>query len=420
MNEAISTLEGGYAEELSLIAALATQPTRAAAVEHLVRAVAAASGGGVVRLVSGNEKKLRRIFDSRLGSLGTESSLWHEIAAHWGRLANGSQVTIRSGGDCMVRLAEPGGQGRALLWLASPEGGKAVAEALERAAPAIAAVLWGRPAMAIPRPWRNERRMGLVAAAAALAVLGALLPVPYRIHCAARVEAVRQRMIAAPFEATLLDSSVQPGDQVAAGDLLAVLDGRPLHLELEALQADSQRAQKQHDAALASGRIADAQLANLEGRQLQRRIDLLEQRLAGLEIRSPIDGVIVSGDLRKAIGSPLELGKPLLEIAPLQRMTMEIEVPERDIYYVEVDAAVRVRLDAAATESIDGEIELLYPSAEVRDERNVFVGQWEVDNQAGTLRPGMRGTAVIYGPRRPLVWPLVRRVTEAIFRGIGW
>lgn len=251
-------------------------------------------------------------------------------------------------------------------------------------------------------------------------LIAALIPVPYRIACTARIEPVRQRIVSAPFEATLLECMVQPGDSVAANQLLVVLDGRPLQLEMESLQADLQRASKQHDSALATGRIADAQLANLERRQLQGRIELLEQRLAGLEVHSPIDGVVVSGDLRQAVGSPVEMGKHLLEIAPLQRMTMEVELPERDIHYVRAGAAARVRLDAAATAPIDGRLQTVFPAAEVRDERNVFVGQWEVDNAKGALRPGMRGTAVVYGPRRPLVWPLMRWIIESTLRGVGW
>ncbi|WP_164103935.1 efflux RND transporter periplasmic adaptor subunit [Candidatus Laterigemmans baculatus] len=462
-----------------LIAAVANQPTRAAAAERLVHAVAeangslasaasassaqassaqassaqasgslassaqasgslassaqasgslASGGGRVVRLLWGTETKISRIYDSRLGRLGTESSLWHESSLHWRRLNAAPRGVLRSGSDCIVRLSEPEGPGRALLWIASPVAGGAAREmwdTLEQAAPALAAVFWNRPSLGLYRSWQrglwqHGRRMRLVAAAAAAVAVVALLPVPYRVHCQASVDAVRQRLIAAPFEATLLECAVQPGDRVAEGELLALLDGRPLRLELEALQADSGRAQRQRDAALASGRIAESQLADLEARQLQRRIELLEQRLAGLEIRSPIEGVIVSGDLRKAIGSPLEVGKPLWEIAPLERMTIEVEIPERDIRYVAADAAACVRLDAAATEMLEGRLDVLYPAAEVRDERNVFVGQWELENPGGGLRPGMRGTAVLYGPRRPLAWPLLRRVTEAALRSIGW
>lgn len=409
-------------QPLRLVQALAAVPTRSAAMERLVNELAPCFAGEVVRIVWGDEQKVRHIFDSRLGRLGTESSLWHEMAAHWQRLASGPQRSIQSSGQCIVRLCEPDGRGRALLWLSDAGGRRESLEVLGAAAPALAAVIWSRPRLRLPRRWRGHTRERLIAAGAVAMVvaLALLIPVPYRIACTARVEPVRQRMVAAPFDATLLECLVQPGDAVTAHQLLVALDGRPLQLEMESLHADLQRASKQHDSALATGRIADAQLANLERRQLQGRIELLEQRLAGLEVRSPIDGVVVSGDLRQEVGSPVEMGKPLLEIAPLRRMTIEVELPERDICYVRDGAAARVRLDAAATVPIDGHLETVFPAAEIRDERNVFVGQWEIDNAAGMLRPGMRGTAVVYGPARPFVWPLVRWVMESALRGMGW
>lgn len=409
-------------QPLRLVEALVAEPTRSAAMEHLVSELALSFPGELVRIVWGDERKVRRIFDSQLGRLGTESTLWHEMAAHWQRLATGPQQSIHTSGQCMVRLCEPGGRGRALLWLSDPDRRRESLRTLDAAAPALAAVLWSRPRLRLPRPWRGQKRERLIAAGAVavLVVLALLIPVPYRVACTARVEPVRQRMVAAPFDATLLECLVQPGDPVTAHQLLVALDGRPLQLEMESLQADLQRASRQHDSALATGRIADAQLANLERRQLQGRIELLEQKLAGLEVRSPIDGVVVSGDLRQEVGSSVKMGKPLLEIAPLRRMTVEVEVPERDIHYVRERAAARVRLDADATVPIEGQLETIFPAAEVRDERNVFVGQWEIDNKAGMLRPGMRGTAVVYGPRRPLVWPLVRWAMESALRGVGW
>lgn len=409
-------------EPLRLVEMLAGQPTRSAAMECLVSELTPSFAGGVVRVVWGNDRQIRHIFDGRLGWLGTESSLWHEVGTHWQRLASGSQRAIHTSGQCILRLSEPDGRGRALLWLADPGNRREYLDALETAAPAIAAVVWSRPQLKLPRPWHGQKRERLIAAGVVvlLVLLAALIPVPYRIACTARVEPVRQRIVAAPFEATLLECLVQPGDAVTANQLLVVFDGRPLQLEMESLRADLQRASRQHDSALATGRIADAQLANLERRQLQGRIELLEQRLAGLKVHSPIEGVVVSGDLRQEVGSPVDMGKPLLEIAPLRRMTMEVELPERDIHYVRAEAAARVRLDSAATVPIDGNLQTVFPAAEVRDERNVFVGQWEVDNAAGTLRPGMRGTAVVYGPRRPLVWPLVRWSLESALRVIGW
>jgi hypothetical protein len=139
-----------------------------------------------------------------------------------------------------------------------------------------------------------------------------------------------------------------------------------------------------------------------------------------LEVVSPIDGIVVSGDLSKYIGSVLERGKPLIEVAPMDRMVIEIEIPEYEIGYLAEGAEARIKIDAIGGQSIYETIDHLYPAAEVRDDQNVFIGRIELDDPDGDLRPGMRGDAVAYGPLRPWVWSWVRGACERVLWWIGY
>ena len=62
----------------------------------------------------------------------------------------------------------------------------------------------------------------------------------------------------------------------------------------------------------------------------------------------------------------------------------------------------------------------LFPRAEVRDDRNVFVGRIMVDNSKQRLRPGMQGEATTYGPLRPWIWSWVRGGIERALWWIGY
>lgn len=227
-------------------------------------------------------------------------------------------------------------------------------------------------------------------------------------------------MVAAPFDATLLECRVRPGDHVSKDQVLVELDGRPLRLEREALKAESDHALKEREVALASRRIADAQQAELKQRQLERRVQLIDDRLARLQVRSPIQGVVVSGDLERFVGSPLETGQTLLEIAPLDRLSIEIEIPEYEIGYVASNATARIRFAAAGGRSMQANLQSVSPAAEIRDDSNVFVGRIELDQPDENLRPRMQGDASLYGPRRPLVWRLGRAVWERTLWWIGY
>jgi multidrug efflux pump subunit AcrA (membrane-fusion protein) len=135
---------------------------------------------------------------------------------------------------------------------------------------------------------------------------------------------------------------------------------------------------------------------------------------------SPIDGVIVSGDLDRYIGSPLEIGQTLVEIAPLDRVNIEIEIPEYEIGYVVADADARIRFASIGGDSIRQKVNAVYPAAEIRDDNSVFVAKMEVENPEGKLRPGMRGDATAYGPLRPAAWSWIRGSWERLLWWAGY
>lgn len=405
-----------------LIAAMAASRDRSAAAEQLVQHLAAQLPESSVRCGIGGSS-LRRFFDHRLGWLEPENHLRSTAAEQWPHQVHRSVGVSQTDSSLVVSLPQSGGgRGRCLLWI---EGRRAEPVRLPWLAPAaesLAAVLWSRPRWATPDwvQW-SARRPALVIGAAAL-VLGSVMmwPIRYRVDCTAVVQPIRQRMISAPFEATLMKAHVQPGDSVKQGETLVVLDGRPLRLERESIQAEVQQVMKDHDIALASGKVAEAQQAELKHRGLERRRQLLTDRLARLKVLSPIDGVVIHGDLQGHVGTPLEAGQTLVEVAPLKQLAIEVEIPEYEIGYVEPGTEARVRIDAVGGESFRGSLERVDPAAEVREDRNVFIGRMTIENERGEVRPGMRGEAVAYGPLRPIAWRWIRSAVEGAAWWLGY
>ncbi|MFO1003143.1 MAG: HlyD family secretion protein [Planctomycetaceae bacterium] len=154
--------------------------------------------------------------------------------------------------------------------------------------------------------------------------------------------------------------------------------------------------------------------------RLEQRAALLQHRNASLEIRSPADGVVVSGDHREAEGVPLEMGKTLFEIAPLDAMVVELCVPEEDIRHVLIGMTVDLQLEAAPEESITAVIRSLHPRAEIRDGRNVFIAEADIPNHDSLLRPGMRGSAHVNTRRHPLGWNLFHKPAAWLLGWLGW
>jgi biotin carboxyl carrier protein len=267
---------------------------------------------------------------------------------------------------------------------------------------------------------RRSRRAGVATSLLLLVCAVMLLPLRQRIGCDVKLEPLVHRYVAAPFPGTLKRTLCQPGDLVKADQVLAQLDDRELRWELAGLVADHQRAAKEHDVALATHDAASAQQARLRMKRLELRIELLAHRSAHVDIKSPIDGIVVRGDLAKAIGVPVDTGQTLVEVAPLDQMGAEIAIPDEKIAFVKAQAPVSLRLDSEPRRKRHGKLDLIHPAAEIVNSENVFVGQVVLDNSDGALRPGMAGRATVYAARRPLGWLLVSKPWNLIVRALGW
>jgi multidrug resistance efflux pump len=411
---------------ISLLQGICTSMTRREAVVELVTFLDARSADCTVRGGLGQDQ-LNRIYDPRLGWLGPESSLYDQLRDRWqipsdDEQESSSTQVLQSADYTTVMMSQPEGNWHCFVWIHGSNDQREKLAWLPQASAAISSAIWSRPAMAWPGKVAQQfhRSSISVAFVVALVLIAAFWPVHYRIACQARVETTAQRLIATPFDATLQSSNFKPGDMVTAGAVLMVLDGRPLRLEREAIQAEQQQVAKEHDSALATGRIAESQQATLKKRQLARRYELLSDRLQNLEVVSPIDGVVVSGDLDRYVGSPLERGQTVMEIAPLSQMVIEIEIPEHEIGYVREGAETRIKIDAIGGKSLRHPIENIFPRAELREDQNVFIAKIEVENIDQTLKPGMRGEATTYGPIRPWFWSWLRGGFEKVLWWIGY
>ena len=79
--------------------------------------------------------------------------------------------------------------------------------------------------------------------------------------------------------------------------------------------------------------------------RLEHERTVYSRRLAQVEIRSPIEGIVVTGDLRRYESATVKVGQSLYEIAPLDRLVAEMAVPEEDLEQVADGALLSLWLD---------------------------------------------------------------------------
>lgn len=274
----------------------------------------------------------------------------------------------------------------------------------------------GRSLASTCRSWRGLlAALALTSAGIALAV-----PFPHQLSGGCQVEPSIRRFVAAPFDGTLEIACVKPGDLVSEGDVMARMDGREVRWETAGLEADRQQAVKKRDAAQASHSYGEQRIAELEIERLDLKLRVLEFRASNLEVRSPVDGIVTSGDLERAVGAPLSVGQTLFEVAPLTRMIAEVAIADDEVAHLREGQSIQMRLDAYPGDDWEAKVLRVQPRSEIRDEENVFIAEAELDNRDGRLRPGMKGRAKITAGTRTLGWIFFHKPWEYLTKMLCW
>jgi multidrug efflux pump subunit AcrA (membrane-fusion protein) len=265
---------------------------------------------------------------------------------------------------------------------------------------------------------RRQRRLAVLALLTIAVTM--LLPLPYKIRGELELQPVRHRFIAVPYDGPLQSTLVRPGDVVQQGQLLATISPREIEYELAGVRAEWNRSLQEMKSRLAAHDVAGGRIAELESERLRLQSDLLQYLRDNLEIRSPLSGVVVAGDLKQSEGMPMSRGETLFEIAPLGRMLVEIAVQEDDIRHVREGMPVEFYVHAMPHRTMSGTLSRLHPRAELRDHDNVFIAEVQIEDTDNVLRPGMRGRASIRGDRHALGWNLFHKAWFALCQLLGW
>lgn len=245
---------------------------------------------------------------------------------------------------------------------------------------------------------------GLAGALAALLLLLAVVPGQYRVAAPARLEGRVERALVASVPGYIAEAHARAGDVVRAGDVLARLDDRDLRLERRRWSSQKAQLEREYREALAGGDRTQVSILGARIAQASARLALVDEQLGRTSLVAPFDGVVLEGDLERSLGSPVERGDVLFELAPLDGYRIIVEVDERDIADVGVGQRGRLALSALPDRSLSLTVERITPISTARDGRNYFRVEAALEEPAQALRPGMEGIAKIDVDQRRLLW----------------
>ena len=235
-------------------------------------------------------------------------------------------------------------------------------------------------------------------------VMISLIKGEYRVAASATLEGSVQRAIVAPLNGYIATATARAGDLVKAGDVMGTLEDKDLKLEQVKLLGQREQVQKEYRNALAERDRAQIRVLSARITQTEAQLELLREQLSRTQLTAPISGVIVKGDLSQTLGSPVEQGEVLFEIAPLDEYRIILHVDERDIMDVAEGQQGQLALTAMAGETLSFSVSRITPVSSQEQGANTFRVEAKLQESIQQLRPGMEGTGKISIGQRRLIW----------------
>jgi hypothetical protein len=262
--------------------------------------------------------------------------------------------------------------------------------------------------------WAGRRRL-LVAAAVLVALAASLTPIRSSVLAPAEVVAAAPFPVRAPFDGVVETVHVTPNAAVKRGDLLVSFDTTERQAKSDVAEKALEIARAEYREASQQAMIdarAKGRLAILQSKVAQAELELAYDRsmLERAAVKSPGDGVAVFDDAQQWGGRPAALGERIMVIAPSRSTDLDIRVPVAQVVTFADDAEVVFFPNVNPDQPSRGRLTYTgYGTTPGADGVLSYVFRAHLDDARDGLRLGLKGTAKVFGPRRPfLLWVLRR------------
>jgi biotin carboxyl carrier protein len=231
----------------------------------------------------------------------------------------------------------------------------------------------------------------------------------YRVTAPAALEGTVHRAIVAPFNGYIAAAHARAGETVEKGAPLAELEDQDLKLQHRQLAGERESLQRQYRRELANLNHAEARILRAQIAQTEAQVSLVDEQLGRARLTAPFAGVVIAGDLSRSLGTPVERGQVLFELAPLAAFRVALGVDGRDIFDVKLGQRGQLRLSAIPEQRFAFVVDNISSISQVETGEASFRVEAHLEGTPTALRPGMRGVGKISVERRKLVWIWLRR-----------
>lgn len=248
-------------------------------------------------------------------------------------------------------------------------------------------------------------------------------PLPMRVSGDAVVAPQHLVTIAAPMDGNVTQVSAHEGQRVAAGEVLGAMNDWEWRANLASTEAKYQQAMLVMQNDLAHG-SAQAGADRAQAEFLKTEVTRARGRIDAAQLRSPIDGVVVTPELENEAGKHLDAGATFAQVLDLSSAIIQVSAPEKDAVLLSPGQRVAVKLDSYPTRIWRGQIAVVSPEAKAGDGERTFTVEVPLSNADASLRSGMTGRAKISLGWKPAGYVMLRSPAlwawQTLWNWIGW
>jgi multidrug resistance efflux pump len=181
-------------------------------------------------------------------------------------------------------------------------------------------------------------------------------------------------------------------------------------------------------------RIEEVEATRAEIARLEVHHQYLQDQISRTEVRSPVDGIVVTParELRELAHQDVQKGALIAKVYDLQQLAVEIAVPEKEIADVTVGQHVAFKAQAYPDRTFEGTVQSiattvagggtvstetpssLLPSVMGSGGGKAILVKTVIDNTSLILKPGMTGQAKVYCGERMMMEIVLRRIARTL------
>ncbi|UII25598.1 efflux RND transporter periplasmic adaptor subunit [Fulvivirga maritima] len=214
-------------------------------------------------------------------------------------------------------------------------------------------------------------------------------PITYTIIKTGNIIASKENSILTPIGGIVQKINFELGDEVKAGQTLAVIDNRTNQLELE--KAKTQAAKLKNDLEtykeLYEGKAATKEKVD----ELQQSynealntIDQLKKQVGDAYVKAPISGTIATKPIEEGVYA--SAGTELTKVVNLSSLKVEVNLTETEAYQVSKGQQVTITTDIFPGKQFNGKLTFISPTT---DDGHNYPAEVTLENSAeATLKSG--------------------------------